>query len=594
VIPFPGTPDAAPASEIIFSTLARSDVVWVAVMGSRSGRHAGRWITLPDSAGIAFLPRRPFQAGEMVQVQAELASPAAGAAAGDGGVRLLKWSFVVGIRESPNAATDPAPRRDGVAQAGAAASAAAAIRAGGHAGEGSAEPAGDGRSAGPPTQTFNSRPDLHPPLVSLTHDGDPDAGDIFLTPNHNPQRGAMILDGRGRLVWFEPRHGPVYNLEVQTYRGQHVLTWWEGQFMGPGRDVIMNQSYRRVAVVHAGEGYSADLHEFQITPQGTALVDVYSPVRTNLSSIGGSARGTAVDGVIQELDIRTGRVLWEWHALGHIPISASHAPVPKDSSPFDYFHINSIQQLPNGNLLISSRSAWAVYEINKRTGNVIWELGGKHPSFTMGPMTNFEWQHDAHMYPDDTLTLFDDAGSPQEERQSSAKTLFVNLRARTVSLIHRFAHSPSLLSSLAGSAQRLPDHNVLVGWGSEPAFSEYTPAGQLLFDGRFPYGVYTYRVYRFPWTGHPLTRPAVAVTAAPGGGTTVYASWNGANQVAFWRVLAGSSASHLTALGNQVAWSGFETAISRRARPAYLAVQALDSSGHVLGTSTVHRGPSGG
>ena len=559
VIPFPGTPDASPSSEIIFSTLKKSDLDAVVVVGSTSGVHAGHLISLPDSAGVAFLPDQPFAAGETVLVRAALGSQTAAASAGNGHSLAISWSFTVAI---------PLPSHGG-------------------------RSAGGGGASGP-TQTFYSRPDLHPPLVSVSQDLDRGAGDIFLTPNHDRQPGAMILNPRGRLVWFEPRRQPVYNLEVQSYLGRPVLTWWEGRFLGGGRAVIVDQSYRTVAIVYPGEGYAGDLHEFQITPQGTALLDSYAPVQADLSSIGGSSTGTAVDAVIQEVDIRTGRVLWEWHALGHVPLSASHTRVPRHSAPFDYFHINSIQQLPNGNLLVSSRSDWAVYEISRKTGNVLWTLGGKYSSFRMDPGTNFEWQHDAHLYPDGTMTLFDDAGSPQEEPQSSAKTLFVNTNTMTVSLVHRFTHAPSLLATLAGSAQVLPDHNVMVGWGSEPVFSEYAPGGRLLMDGRFPYGVYSYRAYRFPWVGYPLTRPTLAVSAVQAGGTTFYASWNGATQVAYWRALGGATPGTLAPLGGRVPWNGFETVFVRPSRPAYMAVQALDSSGHVLRTSTVHTLPSGG
>jgi hypothetical protein len=204
----------------------------------------------------------------------------------------------------------------------------------------------------------------------------------------------------------------------------------------------------------------------------------------------------------------------------------------------------------------------------------------------MGPGTNFEWQHDPHLNRNGTMTVFDDAGSPQEEPQSSAKLLRVNLSTMTVTLIHRYKHAPRLLAQLAGSVQTLPNHNVLVSWGSQPVFSEYTADGRLTLDGRFPYGVWSYRAYRFPWTGRPVTRPALAAVAASPGRTALYASWNGATEVAFWRVLAGSAPHALRPFGPMVRRSGFETRIMRADRKRYWAVQALNLRQHVLGTST--------
>jgi hypothetical protein len=428
----------------------------------------------------------------------------------------------------------------------------------------------------------------------VSRDTDSRSGKIFLTPNHNQQAGAMILDGRGRLVWYRPSPRPVYNLQRQRYLGRPVLSWWEGYWLLSGRDFIVDRSYRTVAVVRAQEGYQADFHEFQVTPQGTALLDTYSPVRVDLSGVGGSSTGTVLDCIIQEVDIRTGRLLWEWHSLGHVPLSASYTPVPSGSGAFDYFHLNSIQRLPGGNLLISAKGTWSLYEIDRRTGNVRWTIGGKHPSFSMGPGTNFEWQHDPRLKPDGTLTVFDDAGAPQEEPQSSAKLLRVNTARMKVTLIHRYTHSPRLLAGLAGSVQTLPNQNVFVGWGSAPVFSEYTPDGRLVLDGRFPYGVWSYRAYRFQWVGQPVTRPALATAATSDGGTAFYASWNGATRVAYWRVLAGSGPDSLRPAGQVARRTGFETMIKRAARRRCWAVQALDARRMVLATSRVQRVPARG
>ena len=567
VLPFPWTPDASATSHIVFSALKPADLEWVFVGGSRSGPHGGRLTQLPQGAGTAFVPDHPFTPGELVTVSAALRSPQAGAASGDPGSARLRWVFAVAVKKPASghpAADVPSPPRTRSGKSGL-------------------------------VQNFYSQPNLHPPLVGLDRDGDPAAGDIFLTPTHSVQPGPMILDPQGRLLWFEPRKQSAYNLQVETYQGNPVLTWWEGKWLGSGgEDVIVNQSYRTVAVVQAAEGYSSDLHEFQITPQGTALIDIYQPVRSNLSSVGGSTSGTALDCIIQEIDIRTGRLLWEWHALGHVPLSASYTGAPSNTSAYDFFHINSIQELPDGNFLVSSRSDWAVYEISRRTGNIIWELGGKHSSFRMGPGTNFEWQHDAHLNPDGTLTLFDDAGSPQEEPQSSAKTLQINTDTMTATLVHAFRHNPGLSSSLAGSIQLLPNHNVFVAWGSEPEFSEYTPGGGLLLDGRFPLGVYSYRAYRFPWTGHPPTRPALVARAASQGATDLYASWNGDTQAAYWQVLAGDTPGSMHPLGPPAARTGFETQIRRGSRWPDWAVEALDASHRFLRVSLVATMPSGG
>jgi hypothetical protein len=314
-------------------------------------------------------------------------------------------------------------------------------------------------------------------------------------------------------------------------------------------------------------------------------------VQANLTSVGGPSEGPTFDWIIQEIDIATGKVIWEWHSLGHVPISSSYLSYA-NSVPYDYFHMNSIQQLPDGNILVSSRNTWAVYLINKKTGKIIWRLGGKHSSFKMGPRTNFEWQHDAILHDNGLLTLFDDGASPKEESQSRALKLHLNTSSHQATLVHQYVHSPPTLATSQGSVQLLSDHNVFVGWGNTPHFSEYTPSGKQLFGGSFRKPVNSYRAYRFDWVGSPLQPPAIAVRSSKTAGKDlVYASWNGATQVRKWQVLASENQTGpFKKVGSPVSWSGFQTK-TQKASANYFEVQALGARGTVLGTSAVVAGP---
>ena len=470
VLPFPGTPDASPGSQIGFPALAPSELRAVTVRGSRSGSHTGRLIGLPDGRGSAFVPDRAFTASERVSVRAALSSPAAGTASGAPDATALDFAFTVA---TPPPSTMP--------------SAATRNRA----------------SNPPPTQSFHSS-SMRPP-VAIVSGNDPDAssGDVFLGAATGAENGAMILDGRGRLVWFDPvpKGTVAEDVNEQSYRGKPVVTWWQGRVAsghGLGEDVIDNDSYRTVATVHAGKGYHADLHEFQITPQGTALITIYEPTRADLSSVGGPKDGVVLDSIVQEIDIKTGRVLWEWHALGHVPLSSSEAGKPDAGNQYDYFHVNAIQQLPDGNLLVSARNTWGVYEISRSTGKVIWTLGGKDSDFKPGPGTGFEWQHDARMQPGRDPDPVRRRRQPPAGEPIPRDPLTLNTTTLTASLDHAYTHIPPLLAQSQGSYQTLPNGNVFVGWGAEPDFSEYTPGGHQIFNVSFAPPDESYRALRSP------------------------------------------------------------------------------------------------
>jgi hypothetical protein len=127
------------------------------------------------------------------------------------------------------------------------------------------------------------------------------------------------------------------DFRTQTYRGHPVLTWWQGTGLGgqsSGTDYIYNDHYRQIATVQAGNGYSADGHEFLITPWNTALILAYTTTTANLTSIGGPPDQEVIDGIVQEVDIRTGRVLFQWNSADHVPYSQSEQPLPQGSGVF--------------------------------------------------------------------------------------------------------------------------------------------------------------------------------------------------------------------------------------------------------------------
>jgi arylsulfotransferase ASST len=442
-----------------------------------------------------------------------------------------------------------------------------------------------------PTQHFRSRPDLQPPIVRLnTPARGTSAGYLFLAPKQEVvQAGPLILDDAGRVVWFRPLDTKgVADFRVQQYRGQPVLTWWRGtavKGIGNGYFVIVDRSYRIVASVRAANGLAADIHEFVITPRNTALFAVYHRLPRDLSPIKGPKEGAIQEGIVQEVDIATGRLLFEWHSDGKVAIDESYAEVPPASrgakaDPYDYFHINSVAEDGDGNLLISARNTQAIYKINRKNGSVMWRLGGKRSDFTMGPGTRFAWQHDARRQPDGTITLFDNEADPKVLDHSRVLVLRLDERAKKATLVRSYTHAKKLLSGSQGNAQFLPNGHIVVGWGAKPYVTELDRAGRVLLDLSLRgQDIDSYRAYRFRWTGRPADRPAVSID-----GDMLYVSWNGATEVARWRVLVGTEADQLSARAS-VAKDGFETAIPVGSDETTFLVEALNRGGGVLGRS---------
>jgi hypothetical protein len=434
---------------------------------------------------------------------------------------------------------------------------------------------------------FRSRPDLKPPAVAVTTRARGRApGHVFIAPKvGRGEHGPMIVDDMGRPVWF--REGLyALNFKVQHYRGEPVLTWWEGKVRprpSVGEYVILDGSYREVKRVKAGNGYGGNQHDFLITPQGTALLTVYNLVSWDLSYLGGPVAGRVIEGVAQEVDIETGEVLFEWHSLDHIGVEES-SNKRYYSEQLDYFHINSIDVDHDENLLISARNTSAVYKIDRGSGEVLWRLGGEKSDFEMGEGTRTAYQHDARRQEDGTITIFDNGAGPQVHPESRGIVVQLDEDNMRATLVRAYTHPDKLVSTSQGNMQVLPNGNVFVGWGSEPFFSEFSHEGELLISAGIPPDDDSYRSFRFPWKGCPAEDPAVAVDRASENEVTLYASWNGATEVASWEVLAGAHPDQLEPLG-AVPRDGFETDFTARTTEPYVAVRAIDSSGRAIGTS---------
>jgi hypothetical protein len=552
VSPAPGTDTANPGTQISLRGIHVTDIESVTVLGSRSGSHRGHLDGYFQGDGASFVPYRPFLPGERVTVRVLLGPT--------GSERGSSFSFRIAT---------PYPT-DGIPEFP------------------------DPPALASSYQSFVSAPSVRPPILAVTApDRDPAAGDVMMTVGPGPgEYGPLIYTPQGRLVWFAdlPSGLNALNLSVQSYEGRRDLTWWQGHVLGSGfgkgEDIVMDSNYQTVATVRAGNGYEADLHDFQIAPRNVAYLTVYNLMRCDLSSVGGVRNGIVVDTAVQEVDIKTGLVRWEWHSLDHVPVGESHAPVPTTATPWDAFHLNSIDREPGGNLLISARSTWTTYRLEAGSGRVLWRLGGKASSFTMAPGAEVAWQHDARLQPDGTITLFDDGSNPRVHYQSRGVRVAID-KARHSARLTRVYHHPQtpLLADSQGNMQTLPDESVVIGWGAVASVTELGKNGRLLLDAHLPPGYSSYRAFRYRWSAHPLWPPqASARLLAAKDSTAVFASWNGATEVASWRVLAGTAPNALTAQATMPN-SGFESSITIPEAFPYVAVQALDASGHLLATS---------
>lgn len=558
VSPQPNTPDASPTTQISLLGVHPKTIKSVSVRGSHSGGHTGFLRSYSDNSGGSYVLTAPFRAGETVTVRICYITGKV--------TRATHYSFKVAT---------PGPPLSGFSLT-------------------NVNPNGG--------LYFASEPTLRPPRVSIQSSNKGLApGYVLLTPTGISKsktllpgsRGPLIVDQRGNTVWFlpTPLGQMAFNLRVQRYRGKRVLTWWQGFYAYPGAGngsgQIYDSAYRRVAEVNAGNGYSVDLHEFTITRRGSALVGISAPIVMTARSRNRLHTGVVMDSIIQEIDIPTGLVKFEWHALAHVKLDAIPSTVGRPPEPY---HLNSIAESRTGDLLVSFRDTSALYLIDHKTGKIRWTLGGKTSSFKVGRSARFACQHNAQFVgrSDSVISLFDNEGSPFRKHgpASRGEVLRLDFRKHEATLVREYKVGRLEVPN-QGAMQVMANGNVFVGWGALPFFSEFSKTGRRLLAGKIIHGA-TYRAYKAAWSGNP-TYPPSFTSRISGSRLAIYVSWNGATEVKSWRILSGPSAGQLAPITSSKR-TGFETVITvPRKSGAFFAVAAVDRKGKVLRTSPSRR-----
>jgi hypothetical protein len=465
--------------------------------------------------------------------------------------------------------------------------------------------------------SFVSAPSLHPPMLSTdvpTKSGQLAHGDFLLDSFPNVavkgpmtgQGGPLILDRNRQPVWIDPVGTNVVSSDLQqeTYEGKPVLVYWQGIVTASGAStsgqvIVLDQHYRKVATVTAAQPWVISLHDAQISGNDIWVTAYRNVPGQNLAAYGGAPSGIVYDAAIQEYDLKTGALVYTWDALNpggtpNISLSASEQPPPTaGTTAWDAYHVNSVQLLPDNEMLVSMRNTSAAYLVNTQTNAIVWTLGGKASSFAL-PAHEFEWQHDVEMLPNGEVTLFDDhccqmtgpGKFAKPESAASGLVLKLDTVNHTATQVARYGTARQRDVYFLGSMQLLPNGNALIGWGATQYFSEFSKSGKLLLEAVLPGKDFSYRaLYTSTWVGLPGYPPSAAARTAHGT-TTVYASWNGATQVTSWKVLGGNSAGHMKVIATK-SKNGFETAIAIKRSAKHYKVEAVNSAHKVIGSSKV-------
>ncbi|GAA2084243.1 hypothetical protein GCM10009801_45230 [Streptomyces albiaxialis] len=435
-------------------------------------------------------------------------------------------------------------------------------------------------------ETFLSRPGLaaEAPALSTIRTGKEDPRPLLTTPGTTAQGGIGIYDNSGQLIYW--KDGKYADLKAATYKGKPVLSVFTATSENDGKYVLLDSSYQQVAEF-AVKGYTTDPHDFQISPDGKrVLLLSYHPVKKDLSEYGGPKDATVTDAVVQEQDIETGEVTFEWSALDHIPLTETQ--VRLDEKDVDYVHFNSLAYEKDGTLLASARHSSTVYKIDTADGKIKWRLGGENSDFALPSLGDaFSFQHDARRLKDappgpggpggaPRISVFDNGNLANPQRSRGA-VYTLDEAAKKATLTRDLQPDPPQYGSYVGSSNEMANGNQLVSYGNTGEIAEFQGEAPV-WAGAFPENYLTYRAQRADWKGTPSSKPSAVLR-----GDRVAMSWNGSTEVRRWRVVAGGKTV------KEVERMGFETRTTVPEGTKKVRVVAVDAKGEELRARTVTR-----
>jgi hypothetical protein len=478
--PRPGAKYVRPETAIIFRPREVSQrSLWLSaiqVHGSSSGPHAGGWIESDDSRTFIFQPHRSFAKGETVTVSflvddVEGTRPETGFSY-DFSISSSTLEPVDGLADEWMEEQSRLPQPQGFPQ----------VRE--------------------PSVIHDSYelPGDFPPIDVIVNDNPAD-GHVFISDfafaPSSPYSGfLMILENDGTPVFFREMPTSAWDFKKQP---NGFLTYYLAD--GRGYYFEMDNTYTVVDSFSMGNGYTADRHDFQMLPNGHSLMIAYDPQEVDMSGIveGGDPHATVIGLIVQELD-SSKNVVFQWRSWDHIPITDSAVNLTRPR--VDYVHGNAVELDFDGHILVSSRHLDEVTKIDRSTGEIIWRMGGKANQFTLAGDTQwFSHQHDIRRLPGGDITLWDN-GNSNTPRRSRPVEYALDEANKVATRVWEYRDPAGRFGSAMGSAQRLPNGNTFMSWGtSNPNATEVRPDGTKVYEMSFPSMLYTYRAFRFEWSG---------------------------------------------------------------------------------------------
>jgi hypothetical protein len=168
---------------------------------------------------------------------------------------------------------------------------------------------------------------------------------------------------------------------------------------------------------------------------------------------------------------RAGQTIWEWQTWEHLdPVADGIAEIQAPRTL--WAHGNSLQELPDGDILASFRPTSTVARISRKTGQIVWKVG---PPTVAG-------QHAPTLLANGNILIFDNGVHRLDDAMPYSRVIEIN--PATKEIVWKYQDKPAwnFFSPRMGLAQRLPNGNTLITGSSFGRFFEVTSQGEIVWE----------------------------------------------------------------------------------------------------------------
>lgn len=457
-------------------TLSPSQIV---VIGSRSGTHAVHPAISDDGRTMVFRPDVPFALGELVTV-----SYLPGVRTVSGGIHeSFTFHFTTQPLKLP--APDPFSMIDGLPT----------VRQ---------TPRGTAAGVPRPPRSVTTLPPTFPALVWTNFKRFALLGELYIASFLSSPGGTpYIIDisTAKDVLFYRETLSSAFDFKKQP---NGLVSYYDRY---QSAEIVMDSLYN-VITTYRAVGYSTDIHDFRMLPNGHVLIMGDDPEPVNMDTVvTGGDTSAVVDGlVIQELDLAK-NVVFQWRTFDHYKITDA-VGIDLTASVVDYCHGNALEVDADSNLILSCRHMDEITKIDRNTGDIIWRWGGKNNQFLfVGDTLPFSHQHAIRRIANGDYVLFDN-GNLHVPPFSRAMEYSLDQNLKVATVVWEYRNSPDIFGSAMGDVQRLDDGSTLICWGTTtPNVTLLAPDNSKIFEESFPAGVYSYRAFLYPFQAPVIDVP---------------------------------------------------------------------------------------